>query len=202
MNVLISLKSRIICEALFELLNRDNHNDHYLVEDMSVPFDCSPDVVIVDHKSISPEILSSWPDAKIILLDTGLHQNEIITLMLMYKLHGVVSTDADSTLMKKALKLVNDGQIWIDNNNIKALLCKFGDISKSGKIDSISKKEQDILDQIMEGRKNKEIADRLCISEQTVKAHISHIFKKFHVHSRSQLISHHLKTSHENPDTP
>ena len=198
MNVLISLKSRVICEALFELLNKDNSNDHIFVENKgNVIQSCNPDVIIVDHKSISPEFLSSWPDAKIILLDTGLHQEEVITLMLMYKLHGVISTDEDATLMKKALKLVNEGQIWIDNGHLKALLFKAGNISRSGKVDSISKREHEILELISQGRKNKEIATQLFMSEQTVKAHVSHIFKKFNVSSRTQLVSHLMNASRE-----
>ena len=201
MNVLISLKSCVISEALCELLNKDNINDYIFIENnVNMTQCCAPDVIIVDHKSIRPEFLSSWPDAKIILLDTGLHQDEIINLMLTYNLHGIVSRDVDSTLLKKALKLVNEGQIWIDNNSLKALLCKAGDISKAGKVTTISKREQEILDQITQGRTNKEIAERLFMSEQTVKAHLSHIFKKYHVNSRMQLISLLTKTSHENLD--
>jgi len=197
MNVLISLKSRVICEALFELLNKDNINDHIYVENIgTITQSCSPDVIIVDHKSITPEF-SSWPHAKIILLDTGLLEDEIITLVLMYKLHGVISTDEDSTLLKKALKLVNEGQIWIDNSHLKALLFKAGNVSRSGKVDSISKREHEILELISQGLKNKEIAAQLFMSEQTVKAHVSHIFKKFNVSSRTQLISHLMNASRD-----
>ncbi len=197
MNVLISLKSRVICEALAELLN-DSGDQFFIDKRENAVAGCRPDVIIVDHKSVSRQFLSSWPDAKVILLDTGLQQEEVITLVLMYKLQGVISTDEDATLMKKALKLVNEGQIWIDNSHLKALLFKAGDISRSGKVDNVSKREREILDLISQGQKNKEIAERLFMSEQTVKAHISHIFKKFNVSSRAQLISHLLNASRDN----
>lgn len=199
MNVLISLKSRLICEALVELLSKDKGGDQFLIDSREDGVISSkPDVIIVDHKSVSNEFLSSWPEAKVILLDTGLQQDEVITLILMYKLQGVISTYEDATLMKKALRLVNEGQIWIDNSHLKALLSKAGNVSRSGKVDNISKREHEILELISLGRKNKEIASQLFMSEQTVKAHVSHIFKKFNVSSRTQLVSQLMNASRDN----
>ncbi|HEX9024402.1 MAG TPA: LuxR C-terminal-related transcriptional regulator, partial [Geobacteraceae bacterium] len=54
--------------------------------------------------------------------------------------------------------------------------------------DTISKKEREIIVLISQGLRNREIADKLCISEQTVKAHLSRIFRKTNVTSRSQLV--------------
>ena len=87
-------------------------------------------------------------------------------------------------------RAVHEGQIWIDNDCLKALLHKAGTISRDGRIDNVSTREQQILDQIALGRKNKEIAAQLFMSEQTVKAHLSRIFKKFNVSSRTELLSH------------
>ena len=194
MNVLISLKSRVISDALVELLSKDKGRDQFFIDYRGTEvLSSKPDIIIVDHQSVSNEFLSSWPDAKVILLDTGLNQEEIITLILTYRLNGVISTDDDATLMRKALNLVNDGQIWINNSNLKALLSKAGTLTRNGRLDNISKKEHEILELISQGKKNKEIAAQLFMSEQTVKAHVSHIFKKFNVSSRTQLISHLMK---------
>jgi LuxR family transcriptional regulator, positive regulator of biofilm formation len=191
MNTLISLKSRVISEALYALLRRDDDGSSYfLSEQCNAAFDCRPDVIVVGKESLNHDLISRWPEAKLILLDTGLPQDEVITLFLSYKLVGVLSPDADTSLMKKALKVVHEGKIWIDNDILKALLYKAGTISKSGRIDNVSTREQQILDQIALGRKNKEIAALLFISEQTVKAHLSRIFRKFNVSSRTQLLSH------------
>lgn len=190
MNALISLKSRVISEALHDVLQRENDGSSYFLSERgNAAFDSRPDVIIVDHKSISREFISRWPEAKIILLDTGLRQEEVITLFLTYRLHGVVSPGADIPLMKKALKVVHEGQIWIDCDSLKALLYKVGTISRNDRNENISKREQQILDHIAQGRKNKEIAAELFMSEQTVKAHLSRIFKKFNVSSRTQLLS-------------
>jgi DNA-binding CsgD family transcriptional regulator len=49
--------------------------------------------------------------------------------------------------------------------------------------------EKEIASLICQGYRNKEIAQRLNISEQTVKAHLNRIFRKFNVSNRSQLIT-------------
>jgi DNA-binding NarL/FixJ family response regulator len=191
MNTLISLKSRVISEALYDLLRREGDDcNYFLSEQGNAAFDCRPDVIVVDNESLTHDFVSRWPEAKLVLLDTGLPQEEVVTLLLSYKLHGVLSPDVDTSLMRKALRAVHEGQIWIDNDCLKALLYKAGTISRNGKIDNVSTREQQILDQIALGRKNKEIAAQLFISEQTVKAHLSRIFKKFNVSSRTQLLSH------------
>ena len=198
MNILISLKSRVIAEALYELIKKDSCGDLVFIDDMGTEVHYyNPDIIIADQCSLNEQLAKRWPESKIILLDTGLQQEKVVTLILMHKLHGVLSTDENTTLMKKALKLVYEDQIWINNSNLKALLYKAGTDSRSGKIDNVSKREKEVLEYITKGKKNKEIAEHLFMSEQTVKAHISHIFKKFNVSSRSQLISLLMSPSYE-----
>jgi DNA-binding NarL/FixJ family response regulator len=189
-NVLIVLKNRIIGEALTKYLEQEEGTRHFFMDGAG---NCAAgyniEVIVADHMSITRELLMRWPEAKVILLDTGLPQEEVITLLLMYNLRGIISPDEDVTLLRKALKLVHEGQIWIGNNNLKALLSKVGTNSNNRTMDSISKREHDILELITEGKKNKQIAAQLFVSEQTVKAHLSRIFKKFNVSSRTQLVS-------------
>ena len=54
------------------------------------------------------------------------------------------------------------------------------------KIDSLTKRELEVLIQVASGSFNKEIATSLNISERTVKNHISNIFKKIDVNDRTQ----------------
>jgi DNA-binding NarL/FixJ family response regulator len=52
----------------------------------------------------------------------------------------------------------------------------------------LSQREQEILELISQGFANKEIADKLSISYQTVKVHVKHIYEKLHVRSRSEAL--------------
>ena len=61
--------------------------------------------------------------------------------------------------------------------------------------DQLTAREQQILDQLTEGRSYKEIAAELKISIHTVGNHLRHIYEKLHVHSRSQAVMKHLSGS-------
>lgn len=143
----------------------------------------------MDHNNINQKLFSKYPESKVILLDTGLKQDDIIATLLSYKLSGVLSAHTDPRLFKKALKVVSEGQVWIDNSNLKALLHSAGLISKTGKIGHISEREKEIIELVSQGYRNKEIASRLSVSDQTVKAHLNRIYRKFNVSNRSQLVA-------------
>jgi DNA-binding NarL/FixJ family response regulator len=50
----------------------------------------------------------------------------------------------------------------------------------------LSKRETEILERLCEGLANKEIADRLDISVETVRVHLKHVYEKLHVRSRTE----------------
>lgn len=200
MNILINLGSLLLCEALGRLL--DNESQGYQVLATNVAGKVGyfiPDKIIVDACTISQCLAVRWPEAKIILIDTGLEEEAIVNLLLSYQLDGVIKTDTDLSLFKKALNAIDTGQIWIDNSRIRTLLKHAESLVNTQPDNNLSKKEREIIILISQGRKNREIADSLCISEQTVKSHISRIFRKTNVNTRSQLVPLALKL--KLPDT-
>lgn len=187
--ILINLSNLVLGNALAELLTRAP--DGYLTSvaaGNNQPKNVDPELILVDAASLKPEIFTQWPAAKVILFDTGLQENEIISILLSHKLDGVIATDTDTPLFLKALSVIHAGQVWIDNNKLKALLNYAESSARAKNTDKISRKEQEVIILVSQGFKNKEIADKLNISEQTVKAHISHIFRKVKVTNRSQLV--------------
>jgi DNA-binding NarL/FixJ family response regulator len=56
-------------------------------------------------------------------------------------------------------------------------------------------RESEILALLSEGLSNKEIADRVSISYDTVRAHLRHIYEKLHVRGRTEAVKHYLKSS-------
>jgi len=122
------------------------------------------------------------------LLDFCLSEQEMIALLLSCKIDGIVATTADLPLFKKALERVMAGQIWIDNNKIKAIVRQGGHTRNINQDESFSKKERDIIMLVSQGLTNKAIADNLHISEQTVKTHLGRIFRKTSISRRAQLV--------------
>ncbi|GFO54700.1 DNA-binding response regulator [Geomonas sp. Red276] len=197
MNILLSLKSRVLGEALQEILARAEPADKVFIDNgrHRVAGE-SPEIVIADQKNIKAEVLAKWGAAKVILLDTGLHQDEVVNTILLHRLPGVISIDEDLALMKKAIRVVHGGQVWINNHNLKALLCKAGTMLRGGEIESVSQREREILKHLTLGKTNREIAESLYMSEHTVKTHMTRIFRKFKVSNRAQLVTCLLDSSH------
>ncbi len=100
---------------------------------------------------------------------------------------GYVLKDSGSDELKEAIHHVMEGDSYIQPSLIPALNSRLinRDIDKE-KIESLTKREIEILKQIAGGRFNKEIADNLDITERTVKNHISNLFKKIDVNDRTQ----------------
>jgi DNA-binding NarL/FixJ family response regulator len=153
--------------------------------------DFNPDIILFDFNSIGMDMASAYPHAKFIILDTGyLTDKDIITILTSYKIEGIISTHIGINIFKKAIRAVYEGQMWLDHYDIKNLLRKSDSIHNEN---VFTNREKDIIKLVCHGCTNKEIAQRLYISDQTVKAHMSRIFKKYNVSNRSQLVSHILR---------
>lgn len=114
---------------------------------------------------------------------------------------GYCHAKESQKLILEALKQILKGEIWIQRSlvpkvigsliQIKTLKADKNiqpDPSKSKKIlDSLSNREMDVVKMIQSGGNNKSIASTLHISERTVKAHLTSIFKKLNVPSRLHL---------------
>ncbi|MFZ3123118.1 MAG: response regulator transcription factor [Thermodesulfovibrionales bacterium] len=97
---------------------------------------------------------------------------------------GILPPSTDSALLKKALKAVSQGELWIERKTLKDMLTSK---NLSEKMVDLTRKEEEITSLICQGFRNKEIAQKLNISEQTIKSHCNRIYKKIGVSDRLQL---------------
>ncbi len=95
--------------------------------------------------------------------------------------------DSDLSVLKTAITTVYNGESYIQPDLIPSLNAKL--VTKNADqelIDSLTKRELEVLKKMAVGLFNKDIAEQLNISERTVKNHISNIFKKIKVVDRTQ----------------
>ena len=97
---------------------------------------------------------------------------------------GILPPGTDSGLLKKALKAVSQGELWIERKTLKDMLTSK---NLSEKMADLTRKKEEVMSLICQGFRNKEIAQKLNISEQTVKSHCNRIYKKIGVSDRLQL---------------
>ncbi len=97
---------------------------------------------------------------------------------------GILPPGADSYLLKKATKAISSGELWLDRKTMRNIL-SYESFSK--KEVKLTEAEKEIVSLICQGYRNKEIAQKLRVSEQTVKSHCNRIYKKVGVSDRLQL---------------
>ncbi len=157
----------------------------------------NPDVVLVDLTTLynglaDLEGLDTEKKHPFILLDTNCGKDNIVSAILKKKVSGVLLGDSDSALLKKAIRAVARGDIWIDKTTVKNLLYGIKALDKD-KTATLTSREKGIVDLVGKGLRNKEIAHRLHISEPTVKTHLYRIFRKLNIRTRSELITYAIK---------
>ena len=107
-------------EAVQQLLIKNGYEN--VVTQNQSSNDFVPDAVLADIGALNQALFTRYPKAKVLLMDTGVDEEKIIATLLSYKIHGVLSPHTEVHLFKKALKVVSEGQIWIDNHTVKAVL--------------------------------------------------------------------------------
>jgi DNA-binding NarL/FixJ family response regulator len=113
---------------------------------------------------------------------------------------GILSKDAAITLIEKSINKVYAGEIWLDSNTTAAVIRQFaspsdfptihgggGNGKSSRERAQLSTREREIIILIAQGYKNKEIAEKMFITEQTVKNHLHNVFDKLGVSDRLEL---------------
>lgn len=100
---------------------------------------------------------------------------------------GYILKDSNSTILKDAINSIYCGEHYIQPDLTPLLNAKIlnRNINKT-KLNELTKREVQVLKLIAEGLFNKEIGDKLDISERTVKNHVSNIFRKIGVADRTQ----------------
>jgi DNA-binding NarL/FixJ family response regulator len=137
------------------------------------------------------ELYKVLPTVRPVLFNENFSDNEKVDLIKI-GIKGFFSIDIDSKKLERALSLIKKGEIWT-NRRLTSLALPNGPEYLKNYLDrkeaySLSSREIDILRAMVFGLKNKEIAEKLFISENTVKTHINNIFKKFGVNNRAQAI--------------
>lgn len=153
----------------------------------------SADILLLDINmpnknglEILKEIKEAKIDIKVIMLTV---HNEVDYLLRAIEIgaDGYVLKDAGSAELIHAIQTVMSGESYIQPDMIPMLNSKMVvRNSDKEKIKNLTKRELEVLILVSEGMFNKEIADKLKISERTVKNHISSIFKKIDVADRTQ----------------
>ncbi len=137
-------------------------------------------------------ILDQHSEARIIVVAEKFDDGESYSLLQMGA-KGLLSYAEAREQLPRALPLVAVGGFWVPRSVLSGFVDSVlaGSHSRRLKVDTaadLSRREQEVLNSLLENLANKEIGSKLNISERTVKFHVSNLLNKFGVRRRADLI--------------
>ena len=144
-----------------------------------------------DGLTFLPELREVTRNARVLVL-TGLRSSESQRRAILAGAMGVVLKETAADVLIKAINKVHQGEVWLDRSLMGSVLDEMTQAPEidpeEAKIASLTDREREVIALIAEGLKNKQIGQRLFISETTVTHHLSSIFSKLDVSDRLELI--------------
>ena len=139
------------------------------------------------------QLRETTPNARILVL-TGLRDTDAHRQAVQLGAMGVVLKEHAPDVLIKAIEKVHAGEIWLDRPTMGRMLREMSAREEKeidpevAKIKSLTQREREVVALIAEGLKNKQIAQRLFISETTVTHHLSSVYSKLGVSDRLELV--------------
>ena len=170
-----------------------------------------PDILLLDLKMPDLDGLATLQrlqaaknKTRVIVLTASDDKNEFVQAMKLGT-SGIVLKQTATELLIKSIRKVHAGEIWLDSHTTAAVIRQFVAAEEqqmqqpqatSPPVQSpqrdrerspLSQREREIVALVAQGFKNKEMAEKMFISEQTVKNHLHNIFDKLGVSDRLEL---------------
>ncbi len=193
--VLFCFRSTLLAHGLAALLSEDRQMDCLGNAKSKSDLErllsaASPEVVVADEASLD-DLLSrrETPILNVILISntsSRSHAAGDLQDWLANGLAGILGTEANADQLRKAVRAVHAGQLWVDHKILRSSICRSAHPAQEV---ALTRREKQILACLCQGCSNKEIATRLFISQQTVKSHCNSLYRKFSVCGRLKLVA-------------
>ncbi|WP_376791259.1 response regulator [Thermoflexus sp.] len=169
---------------------------------------CRPDVVLLDITlpdlsglEVTRRIVQTWPGTRVLILT--MHEEEAFFFeALRAGAAGYVLKGADSEELLYAIHAVYEGGVYLPPKLAASLVRDYLNQQFRPFLEEIplTPREQTILRLIAQGLTNRQIAERLSLSLNTVKTHRQHLYEKLGLHRRSDLVAYALRRGLISPD--
>ena len=152
----------------------------------------TPKVVVADLATKSKEVMrflkSPNPEIKLLILEAD-PSFEVGSRLIAAGAKGYGESLMESVHLRSAVETLVQGRLWVYPEFIDRLLAEKARLQPASihVPENLTQREKEIALAVSEGLSNREIAEKLGITERTVKAHLSHIFEKLHIQNRLQL---------------
>lgn len=172
-----------------------------------------PDVILVDlpepDRANTFLSLNGSANGTPVLLLTGSNDVELYQKCLRLNIKGLVLKQKGADVLFKAIEKVHAGEYWMERSlmgeTIKSLIEErtvLVENVRRSEPHQLTEREKQVVGLICKGCKNKEVAERLAITETTVRHHLTSIFEKLGIKNRLELVIYAFKNNWEKLPIP
>jgi DNA-binding NarL/FixJ family response regulator len=125
-------------------------------------------------------------NGKVLVVTAGVQKEQAADLI-RHGISGIFMKHDSAALLIEGIRDVLAGKVWFDRELLQQAMSGQGDRQES-ETERFTERERQVLSGVFEGLVNKEIAEKIGISESSVKATLQQLFSKTGVRTRSQLV--------------
>jgi DNA-binding NarL/FixJ family response regulator len=154
-----------------------------------------PDVILMDLNmpemggiAATRAIMEEDPERVVLALTVSEAEEDIIE-MVAAGASGYVLKDVDPASLARCIQEAHAGRFQLDDALTKRVIMRLGATLKRRHhqpAEPLTERESEILQMVVEGKGNKAIANRLGLSEGTIKSHLRNIYRKLRVQTRAE----------------
>jgi len=156
----------------------------------------APDVAVVDllmpggmdGLETTRRMRQAAPHTQVVVLTAYADDARVVAALRVGAI-GYVRKDAEPEVLRDAVRAAAAGRSFLDPAITDTVLLELA----RGPKDELTEREQDVLKQLAHGQTNREIAEALVVSEETVKTHVGNILAKLRLNHRTQAAIYALK---------
>lgn len=166
-----------------------------------------PDVVLMDLEmpvmdgiETIRQVMAQWPETRILVLTSFATDDRVLPAVKAGAL-GYLLKDSEPDALIQAIRQVHRGESSLHPKIARKLMLELSrPPAQPTTADPLTTREVEVLQVVAQGLSNQEIADKLVISEATVRSHISNILSKLHLVSRTQVALYALREGYASLD--
>jgi len=133
------------------------------------------------------EVTTDAPSCRVVLLTAALRDAAVSEIM-QAGAKGIVLKESSPEDLIDCVRRVHRGHVWIDRGLLARTFDRGGKNGEAGETVSLTPREREIIRMVAQGLRNREIGQRLFISEGTVKIHLHNVYDKLGLDGRLELL--------------
>lgn len=132
-------------------------------------------------------LVAHYPHIPVVIVSAH-DQGDIVRRAMDHGASGFLSKSSSIEEMKQAINVVLNGGVWMPNHVSQDAASSVNEMNVAEALGQLTPQQFRVASMVSQGLLNKQIAYELNVTEATIKAHMTEIFRKLGLHSRTQVV--------------